>query len=551
MSPPKSPVIIYMSNSQITYTNNGVLQTVSTPNAAVVVSPQVRAAYMVFDTRFNTWLEIVPANTSGNVFLNGVALPLAKSLPGGVTPVTWTASFITNSPGVTFNWQWSAAAYRAFNSDYNRLGVKSLDDKSFPPFNSDAAGTPEFFKSLVTAGATGNGGSNYTGTLNAAQTITPCSAFPTPTPSASPTPTAPPFNALVADNGFANPAGQVTLLNMQAPPAHANQIGAGFFQLDSSAYVTGNTGILSTGGLHELIPFTISGTTVNAGTPFDLSPQCANPLLCFADAVVMPNPTTAVVALGATGSNYLLQVNNVNSTPSYAQLAINGTFGPEDTAGLAMSPDAKVLVTRGGHLNVFYSAAPPANYTEVNQIAQSDPPDVLAEKGREGVTVFKPSSGDYEMLVTGTTATPQGTLWLFTNLTGAAKGQTSTLIAPSKHAYSVVTDGRTAFVGTDAGIAIVPGVDSQTFGATTSTIVNPIAGMPGTSLVQISSVTMTPDNKWLVVMGLPATAGATTPGGQGYIDVLPITYGTSGVTLGPAVESVPATIPNDDQLLTF
>jgi hypothetical protein len=358
------------------------------------------------------------------------------------------------------------------------------------------------------------------------------------------------YTALVADNGAASPAGQVSVLNIPSPPPVATQISSGLFQLDSVGYVkSGNSGILSTGGLHELIPFTLSGSTVNPGTAFDFSAQCANPMVCFADAVVEPNATTAVVALGATGSNYLLQVNNFNSSPSYVQLPI-GTppFSAEDTAGLAMSSDTNVLVTRGPHLDVFSDLPPLTGYTQVNQITQSDPPDPLAEKGREGTDVF-PLGGNYGLLVTGTTATPQGSLWLFSNITTSTVGHTSTLIAPSGHAYAVATDGKTAFVGTDAGVAIVPGVNTVSFNAVTNTIVSPASCMPGGPLVQISSLSVTPDKQWLVVMGLPPPA--SSPGGQGCIDVMPILYKNGNVTLGAPEVSTPAAVPNEDQLIVY
>jgi len=74
---------------------------------------------------------------------------------------------------VKVNWQWAAAVYTNFSSDYSLLGVKPVDDnKKNPYLNSDHAGTPENFKPFVIGGATGGGGSNYTGDYSATKSFT-------------------------------------------------------------------------------------------------------------------------------------------------------------------------------------------------------------------------------------------------------------------------------------------------------------------------------------------------------------------------------------------
>jgi len=544
--------LIYMTNSSITYTVNGSLQTLRTPSAVIFMSSEVHSPVLGFNPFFNMWVEAVPTGTAGNVFLNGVQAALRQSLPGGVTPVTWTATFITDSPTVHLNWQWSAAAYSRFNSNPYALGVKPLDDSHFPPYNGDPAGTPELYKSFVTAGGTGNGGSNYTGTLGNAVGVTPCGSSATPTP--SPSPTAPAYTALAADNGEAN--GQVNVAKLASQSVTATNL-AGDFQLDSTAYnAIANFGVIGNGASQTLIPFTLSGNSVVARTAIDISQQCVpqNPAVpCDGSGVVMPDASTAIVALNAAGSNYLLEVKNVNSSPSFSTIPIGGgAFVPEDTDSVAISSDAKVVLSRGAHVNVFKQTAPDA-YAEINQFAQPDTADHNALRGREGMTILGMGS-DYGALITGTSASPQnGTLSFFVGLASTPNRVTSTRIDPSLHAYSVATDGKTAFVGTDAGVAVVPGVNTESFSpdTTSSSVVVPVAGAPGTSLVQISDVAVTPDGKWLVVMGLPSTQGATVPGGLGYLDVLPIIYGSSSVTLGQAVESVPIAVPNNDQLLVF
>ena len=90
--------------------------------------------------------------------------PLTSALPGGISP-TWSGTFQADTPGLTVNWQWGAAVYTQFSSDNNALGVKPVDGSLLSVYhNSDHAGAPESFRSAVTAGARGSGGTNYTGT---------------------------------------------------------------------------------------------------------------------------------------------------------------------------------------------------------------------------------------------------------------------------------------------------------------------------------------------------------------------------------------------------
>jgi hypothetical protein len=87
--------------------------------------------------------------------------------------VEWNCCYDT--PGVSLQWQWAAAAYTSFNSNNNALGVKPVDDNKASVYkNSDHAGTPENFKSKVTGGATGGGGSNYTGSYSGTVAVGPC-----------------------------------------------------------------------------------------------------------------------------------------------------------------------------------------------------------------------------------------------------------------------------------------------------------------------------------------------------------------------------------------
>jgi hypothetical protein len=94
----------------------------------------------------------------------------------GVKNITWSGCIASNQCGVCVNWQWAAAVYKCFSTNLNDLGIKPADDNHLGPYyNSDQAGTPEFFRNYVTGGARGGGGSNFTGSLSGTQGV--CAEF--------------------------------------------------------------------------------------------------------------------------------------------------------------------------------------------------------------------------------------------------------------------------------------------------------------------------------------------------------------------------------------
>src|SRR5262249_46558187 len=103
----------------------------------------------------------------------------ADGLPGGINPVTWSGTFVSESPGVTVSWKWGTAVYDQFSTDGSALGVKPVDGASSNPYpNSDHARTPESFKAYVTGGARGGGGSNWTGSYSGTSALAACVIVP-------------------------------------------------------------------------------------------------------------------------------------------------------------------------------------------------------------------------------------------------------------------------------------------------------------------------------------------------------------------------------------
>jgi hypothetical protein len=176
---------LHLASSEIDFTAGGKSYNLTVPNATITFSPTATTATTSFDVSSNTWLTTVPESLGGNIFLSGLTLPLTDRLPGGINPVTWQGTFQSDTPGLSVNWQWAGAAYTQFGSDYNALNVKPVDDNHASAYqNSDHAGTPEAFKSFVTGGVRGGGGSNWTGSYSATANVTPdvVQAPPVPPP---------------------------------------------------------------------------------------------------------------------------------------------------------------------------------------------------------------------------------------------------------------------------------------------------------------------------------------------------------------------------------
>lgn len=185
-----APATIFVTHASVTFTANGQTYTLTVPDSQIMLSSSFTLATTAFaklsaeiGSPFG-WLTKLPASgLAGNDYLAGLtfAVPVG-GLPGGIQNVIWQGTFSSDTSGLTVNWQWGAAAYTSFDTKYNNLGVKPVDDNKASKYqNSDHAGTPENFKVYVTGGAMGGGGSNFTGsysgTGSCALVITPSTSF--------------------------------------------------------------------------------------------------------------------------------------------------------------------------------------------------------------------------------------------------------------------------------------------------------------------------------------------------------------------------------------
>ena len=164
-----NPVTVRFDAQTIQFSAAGNPFVLNVPNASITFSPTATLATTTINTVANEWETVVPSSgLSGNDFVSGLAFEVPFDFPGGINPVIWSGTFSSDTPGVSINWQWAAAVYTMFSTDYNLLGVKPVDDNMGSVYlNSDHAGTPENFKTFVTGGARGGGGSNFTGSLSA------------------------------------------------------------------------------------------------------------------------------------------------------------------------------------------------------------------------------------------------------------------------------------------------------------------------------------------------------------------------------------------------
>ncbi|MGH9502144.1 MAG: Ig-like domain repeat protein [Terriglobales bacterium] len=184
--PSNATAKLFVTNASIKFTANSTNYNLPVPNAVITFSPTATSASTSWDSINSRWQMLVPRSmvaggSTVHTFLDGVTFPVPMNFPSGIQNATWSAAFATDTPGVTFQWQWAAAVYSSFSTIYsnasnnNILGVNPVD-------NSDSAGTPENYKQFLTPGGSGGGAGNWTGfyvgTAGVVPTMAPASVSP-------------------------------------------------------------------------------------------------------------------------------------------------------------------------------------------------------------------------------------------------------------------------------------------------------------------------------------------------------------------------------------
>ena len=157
-----TPAIVQFTGGTVQFTANNQNYQVNVPNSSITFSQSNSCASSSFGG--GAWQVTVPMSGSDEVFLSGFAFPVPSGgLPGGIKNVTWSGTFNTNEPGLTMQWKWGAAVYSQFPDAAAPVIKPTHTAACAYPNNSDHAGTPENDKSFVVGGATGGGGSDWTG----------------------------------------------------------------------------------------------------------------------------------------------------------------------------------------------------------------------------------------------------------------------------------------------------------------------------------------------------------------------------------------------------
>jgi hypothetical protein len=181
---PNNGTTIDFTNGNISFTAGGTPYNIPVPNAKITFSSSATCSSTTFDSGSNTWMTTVPISGDDEIFLTGVAWAVPSGgLPGGANPVNFSGTYSSedNSPGLSIQMKWGAAAYSNFTTDYNALQVKAGHQTACGLNSSDHAGTPEGtdntntpWKKFVVGGARGGGGSNFTGSWSGTLSIHIC-----------------------------------------------------------------------------------------------------------------------------------------------------------------------------------------------------------------------------------------------------------------------------------------------------------------------------------------------------------------------------------------
>ncbi len=338
IGPGTSAVTLHVTNQTVTFSASGGSYTENVPDATINLSSSTTVASTVFDPGSNSWITNLPIKFAGNAFLSGGILPVSAALPGGIKNVTWSGNFSTDTAGVNVNWQWGGAVYASLPSDYNALNVKPLDGGGAVTAynNPDHAGTPEAYKTFVTAGATGNGGNNWTGNLTPASKVSP---------SLDATPSAGNGGALLYPFASSNPLTSIAFNESDVLVGANLDTTNGYFEVwysDEHAMAL---------GVRQVNVVTASGTTT---TNYPIAPLTSDP----GSAV---NP-----ALGTTASTGDQAGNDASGRPLSPSLYItditnnpNNLSGDWQYGGTAYAPSAVFGTWKGFVKTVNYTTGTP------------------------------------------------------------------------------------------------------------------------------------------------------------------------------------------------
>lgn len=336
--------------------------------------------------------------------------------------------------------------------------------------------------------------------------------------------------ALIADDGSLSPNG-LQIINLYDPNGNplptpvATTMPFNGYDLDGAALTPdGSQGVIVDGG--NTLDF-FSG--VQIGKPVaSMATVSTTAAGGDGDSVaILPNGDEAVVA--ADGSNLLVVSGILSGNPKPAI----GVNTPGSRSALVISNDGKTLLAReGSNIDVFsiasISPAPGALGGMISHsfsLVQTLTANTAYADGRGGMA-FSPADSTRAVAVGYGGSGP--TLALITGLPGAPTLQSLQLRVPFSpgmlrrpsneqrrsqsigitgasglNAVAISPDGKLAIIGTDAGIALVSGVDTGSLvqvGSIYAPSVNDANGTAG-AFTRVSTLGITLDGKYVVAVG--------------------------------------------------
>jgi len=164
------PFSVFSTNGHVSFTSKGVDYNYNVPDGHINFTNSTSASANWDGSTWNINIPLTEVNND-EIFLTGFAIPVPAAGFTGGFPVEWTSSFTSSDPNnISIQWQWSAAVYTDFTTNYNNIGVTVLHNK-------EHAGAPTSYKRFVTGGARGGGGSNLTGSWSATGSSNTCLIF--------------------------------------------------------------------------------------------------------------------------------------------------------------------------------------------------------------------------------------------------------------------------------------------------------------------------------------------------------------------------------------
>jgi hypothetical protein len=161
-APMNKPVTICVTQQVISVPHGTETELIEVPNSVITFKPWETQSHTTFPG--SAWAVSVPSSqATRTTFMSGESLPFLDPVRD-IRASTWSGRFSSDTPGITVQWQWGAAAYSQFSEDNNALNVATGERTS-----SERAGTPVAMKPFVVGDVTD--GNRFVGAQSATANV--------------------------------------------------------------------------------------------------------------------------------------------------------------------------------------------------------------------------------------------------------------------------------------------------------------------------------------------------------------------------------------------